>query len=204
MLYRKLVLGLLLAFTVLAGLIAYQLLPAGSALPTLPSLRFGTGSELGLALMLVLNNGLLLVIIGALTWVAAFHPIRRTPPALKALKLAAAPVALGLAGLLLYRKAAAAGSAAAILAGQSGTDPGLALLVSQLPHRLPEAAALLMIMTAPIYWLIRSAQVSSPRRSSFEAWLEVRRLAVPSLVLLALAAIVEVYLTPISTALMLK
>jgi hypothetical protein len=204
MLYRRMVLWLLAVFTVLAGLIAYRLLPDGSDLLSLPALRFGTGSELGLALMLVLNNLLPLVIIGGLTWVAAFHPVRKTPSTLKALKLAAAAGALGLAGLLLYRKASAAGSAAAILAGQSGTEPGLALLISQLPHRLPEAAGLLMILAAPIYWLIRSAQVSSPRRSSFEAWLEVKGLAAPSLVLLALAAIVEVYLTPISTAFMLK
>lgn len=164
---------------------------------------FHPGGDLALTIVTFLKNGVLVLAGVALVWAGSFHPTRRLPAWLAAAKLSAGPVHILFAAAVIYQKALAAGQAAAVLAGQTGRSPGLLLAVDAL-HGLLTVAGLALILTAPLFWLVRSVQVRSLRRSAFEAWLQARRLVVFAAILLLLGAIAETYVSPYMTAWLLQ
>lgn len=204
--YRRLVPLPVVAFLSMAIWQAYGPAAAGVGAGTaaVAAAQADTYEGASLALHLFLQNAWPLALGVGLAWAAAFHPARRPTGREAVLRLLAALTLGCLAAAVVYRKAVAAGSAAAILAAQVKRPPLLLILASQAPHGLLELTALALVLAAPLYWLVRTAQVFSLPRSTFEAWAEVRRLALPGVVLLAAAALVETYLTPITTAWFLR
>lgn len=171
---------------------------AGSYLPRLPELPVG-----GAALFLVYDLVPLLAVAG-LTWLAVFQPGRRYAWWTVGVKTAAAALGCLLAAWALLSKSVAAADGAMALAAQSKTGVWSLLIVSQLPHGLLKVAGLALIFAAPAYWLIRGAQVGSLSRATFESWVEVRRLAIPAVLLLITSAFIEAFVTPAVTALVLR
>ncbi|MDB4897394.1 MAG: hypothetical protein JWN15_3656, partial [Firmicutes bacterium] len=131
----------------------------------------------------------------ALIWGATFHPGRRPPLPLTALKYLAGLAAAAVTALLLYTEVRTMADAAYVLSTQTAQGPLTAWVASQAPHGVLQILALSLILAAPVFWLVRGIRLGLPR-ATFEAWVEVRRLALPSLGMLALAAAVEAYVTP--------
>jgi uncharacterized membrane protein SpoIIM required for sporulation len=65
-------------------------------------------------------------------------------------------------------------------------------------------AALAMLLAAPLYWVVRGTHVKSLRRATFEAWGEAKRLLLPSLALLTIAAALNVWATPALATMLLR
>jgi len=205
--YRRLVPLTLAAFVALTLLHAYWPDRASPVLATVTAYVYPglprslhPGSEIALTASVFLKNAVLASVSLVLAWAASFHPTRRIPGWAMTLKLAAGAAGLLFAAAVIYQKGLAAGHAAAVLGEQSGRSLGLILLASQAVHSLLNVAGLALILTAPLFWLVRSAQVTSLRRSAFEAWLQARRLALPAFVLLLLGAVAEVFVSPYATA----
>lgn len=194
--YRILIWVAVLAAAAAAGSAAvFGLCPACQiGVPGVPP--FLARSDIGLALWYFASNAVMAGVVLLLVRGAAFAPGKRTPAPLAALRLAGGATALLLALAILYAKAAPAGLAAAVLAGQSKQAPLLILGADQGLHSLPEWLGLALVLTAPLFWLVRGIQVRSLTRASFEAWVEARRRIGLALALLALAALIEVFLSP--------
>ncbi|HEY3364712.1 MAG TPA: stage II sporulation protein M [Symbiobacteriaceae bacterium] len=193
--YRKLMLLSLLLFGLLAGVAAYY-----APLPPIPGSGWSTGagarSGPGLVLVFFLTDGVPYGLMCLLAWATAFHPSRRYRWWQAALKYAAGAAGAALGAAVLYGKGALAGNGARALALQTGKPVGLMLLAGQGPHAVLEIVALSAALALPIYWLFRGAGTGSFRRATFEGWAEIRRRAWVWIVVLALAAVVQTYLTP--------
>lgn len=209
--YRRLVPVWVLMVVGLTCASAYSRTDAGSALVRLGALAtlaapgwLSTSGDLGLVLSAFLVN---LVPVGVgtlLAWVSAFNPARRPRTWELPLRwLGAAAMSVYTLAWLSGRVHAAA-AASVLLAGQVGKPPLLVLLAAHAPQGVVEALGAGLVFTAPLFWLIRTPQVRSFARASFEAWAEIRRLAAPALALLVLGAIIEVFLVPATTAMILQ
>lgn len=208
--YRKLVWVPMLAFCALTAAMVY--LPEGpwGALPVtalyarlvswLPGNRAG---DFRLAVTFFLT-GLVPMLIGLmLTWFAAFHPGRRAPAGLTLLKyLAVLAVGAQLVAHIYYRASGVA-DGARVLAQQIAKPLPVLLAGSGLPHALVEVAAISLVLSAPLYWLVRGVRVASLQRATFEAWVEIRRLTWPALALLLLATAIQTWAAPAITAALL-
>jgi hypothetical protein len=131
-----------------------------------------------------------------LIWAATFDPRRRYPFWVAGVKYLALVAALACAALELYREAARMGLGAFILSTQTTKGVLAAMAASQAPHGLLRIAGFSLLLTAPFFWLIRGARVAGLRRATYEAWIELKRLALPSLLLLVAAGLAESFLTP--------
>ena len=214
--YRKLVLVPVLAFCGLAVTLAFRAatLPLSFATPprglrslfevgfTLLPASVRAGWPLALALFL---TGLIPLLLGVgLSRFAAFDPGRRASWLHALLKYTAATALVAQTAAHIYYLAAGSALQAYVLAQQTQKPLLLMLLGNHLPHALVEVVALALVLTAPLYWIVRGLQVNSLQRATFEAWVEVRRLAWPAAALLAVAAALEVWATPAITAMILR
>lgn len=204
--YRRLVPLYVLAALVIAVARAYGLDDGGAPgeLAKLAPLAAPGGlaaaGDAGLTLSVLLRSLVPLSVGVALAWASAFHPGRRPPAWETALRGLALAAMAAYAGAVLLQTALTAGTAAKLLAYQSGKAPWALLLAAQSIHLLPRLLALALIFTAPLFWAVRALQVFSLPRCTFEAWAEVRRLVLPAVLLLAAAAVLEVFLAPRATA----
>lgn len=195
--YRWLMLGPVLLFCAISAVVAGRLT---AAMPTGPGTAasgfvHGPGRLAGLVGVgapvsaLVANIGLLLAGV-LLIWLAAFRPGGRYPVWLATLKYLAMLGTAGLAAVVLAYRGSWTGLTAAVLATQARKPLIVLLAAAWLPQALPEAVGLSAVLAAPLYWLVRSIQVRSLQRATFESWAETRRLILPAaLVLLAAAAL---------------
>lgn len=160
-------------------------------------------SEGGLAFVSLLKNllgfGLALVLIRA----GACHPGRKVTALPMLLHGAASGAAVAYAFFFLYDTVNATGLLAALYGRQTGQNPVM-VIAAALPHRLLEGSALLLILAAPLFVLIRSLQVLSLKQASFEGWLEARRRWRWAVALLLAAAVMEVYVSPAVTAYLVR
>jgi len=194
-LYRRLV---LLLAVVSAAAIAGQVLLGRSLMPDLPRVLLwrAEGSDLAVALKLWLGSMGAVAVGAGLVRLAAFHPVRQAPPWQRLLKLTAAAVAFGFALAAIAQVVGLKAASVAALAGQVGRRRMPAMLSTELLAALLQLAGLLLVLAAPVFWLVRGAAVRSLTRATFEAWLEVRRHIGPAAFTLALAVVAEVYLLP--------
>jgi hypothetical protein len=213
-LYRKLVWMPVLIFLALAVAMAYLAGGPWDLRDRLPIAAFyarsvrwlptNAAGDLKVAFTFFLT-GLVPMLLGlGLTWFTAFHPGRRTPWWLAALKYLAV-LAVGAQLIVhIYHRAAGVATVTHALGLQIAKPLGIRLLSSGLPHALIEVAAISFILSAPLYWLLRGVRVASLQRATFEAWVEIKRLVGPALVLLALATAIQVWATPSVTAALLR
>lgn|GEM_PF-4314834 len=211
--YRKLVWMPVLAFCALVTAMAY-LADGPWALPALPVaalyarltgwLPANAAGDLRLAVTFFLS-GLVPMLFGlGLTWFTAFHPGRRPPAALAALKYLAVLAVAAQLFVHIYYRAAGVATAAHALAQQISRPLPILLLLSGLPHALIESAAISFILSAPLYWLFRGVRVASLQRATFEAWIEIKRLIWPAVGLLAAATALQVWASPALSATLLR
>lgn len=142
---------------------------------------------------------ILLGLFAGLLWLGGFNPGRKYPLWIAWPKYVALCAAACLTGLMLYRKAFLAGSGVYLLALQTNQGHAGIMLVSQAPHLVLQILAFSVVWAAPLFWLVRGLGVRSLPRATFESWVEVRRLLLPGVLLLAASAAVEGYLTPLLT-----
>ncbi len=206
--YRRLVALWVVVYALLPVAVAYGWLGATPTLSRFVDLITPDGPSatgtMTLILSVLIANLFPLAVGVALAWVSAFNPGRRTKAWEIPLRgLGALAFAAYAAGLLLS-KAQAAAASSTLLAAQVGKPPWLVLTAAQAPHRVVEGAALGLVFTVPIFWAIRTPQVRSFVRSSFEAWAEARRLAIVAVLLVAVAAMIEVLVSPATTAMLFQ
>lgn len=212
--YRKLALTVLLLLVGLTAGIAFGYLPVSPALQTLQSGLFlslpawarpeNIGSGLGMAAVLLLGNLVPLVVVVSAVWLSVLHPGRRYGATAASCRYGMAIGAMGLALMILLQKADRAAVAVASLATQSAEPLVVIFAANQLPHLAFAWVAAALVLAAPFYTLVRTLQVGSMRRASFEARAELRRYLIVGGLLLALAALLEVYLTPTVTTWVLQ
>jgi hypothetical protein len=211
-LYRKviavLVLALLLGAAASAQFGQAGLLAGDSHLQAIMGRLQGWGlfrahTDIGLALASFLKNLLAFAAALCLARAGAFHPARRSPLTVAVLQYAALAGALGYTLYFVFDTATATGGLAAAYGRQTGLS-ALLVLVTVLLYRLAEGAALLLVLAAPVFAAVRAIQVLSLRQSSYEGWLEARRRWRGALLLLAGAALLEVYLTPAVTVYLVR
>jgi hypothetical protein len=187
--YRWLILGPLVAFCAISAVVARQAV-AGIILGTPAIVALSPAWLEQISPALALAMGALLV------WLAAFQPGRRYPPRVAGLKYASAAGAAALGWAVLLERGAWAGWQAAALATQVARPLPVLLAAAWLPRSLVEALALSAVAAAPLYWLVRTVQVRSLRRATFEGWLETRRLILPAALLLIAAAALDAWIGP--------
>ncbi|HYF92167.1 MAG TPA: hypothetical protein VD969_07960 [Symbiobacteriaceae bacterium] len=209
--YRKLVWMPVLAFCALTAAMAggWWTFPGGLSVAALYARLTGwlpanAAGDLRLAATFFVT-GLVPVAVGlGLTWFAAFHPGRRVSAGLALLKyLAVLAVGAQLVVHMYYRASGLAAGARAVGLQAPGPLPVL-LAASGLPHALLEVTAISFVLSAPLYWLFRGVRVASLQRATFEAWVEIKRLTVPALLLLAAATAIQVWAQPAITAAVLR
>lgn len=212
--YRKLVWMPVLLFAALAVAMAYLAGGPWDLRDRLPIAAFyaksvswlptNAAGDLRLAFTFFLT-GLVPMLLGlGLTWFTAFHPGRRTVWWVAGLKYLAVLLVGAQLVIHIYHRAAGVATATHALALQVPKPLGILLIVGGLPHAMIEVAAISFILSAPLYWLLRGVRVASLQRATFEAWVEIKRLAIPALGLLALATVVQVWATPSVTVLLLR
>lgn len=212
--YRKLTLVVLLLLAGLTAGIAFGYLPVS---PALQSLRTGlflslpawvrpenVGGGPAMALILLLGNLAPLVVVAGAIWLSALHPGRRYSASATSVRYGIAIGSMGLALVVLYMKADNAAGAVTALATQSAKPLVVIFAANQLPHAAFAWMAVSVVLAAPLYTLARTMQVGSMRRATFEARAELRRYLMVGGLLLAVAALVEVYLTPAVTTWLLR
>ncbi|HYF79691.1 MAG TPA: hypothetical protein VD973_21495 [Symbiobacteriaceae bacterium] len=212
--YRKLVWMPVLLFVALAVAMAYLAGGPWDLRDRLPIAAFyaksvswlptNAAGDLRLAYTFFLT-GLVPMLLGlGLTWFTAFHPGRRTVWWLAALKYLAVLMVGAQLIIHIYHRAAGVATATHALGLQIAKPLGTLLLIGGLPHAVIEVAAISFILSAPLYWVLRGVRVASLQRATFEAWVEIRRLTVPAVVLLGLATAIQVWATPSVTAALLR
>jgi hypothetical protein len=212
--YRRMALVVLLLLAGLTAGIALGYLPVSAPLQALRTGLFlslpawarpeNVGGGPGMAVILLLGNLAPLVVVVGAIWLSALHPGRRYSAAAASLRYGLAIGVVGLALVVLYMKADRAAGAIMALATQSARPPIVIFAANQLPHAAFAWMAVAMILAAPLYTLARTLQVGGMRRATFEAWAELRRHLLVAGLLLAVAALVEVYLTPAVTTWLLR
>jgi hypothetical protein len=212
--YRKLIWAPILAFLILAVAMAYlaggpgdfrQLLPVGAAYARLNSwLPANAAGDLQVGAAFFLTGLAPWLAAAGLTWLAAFHPARRAGQLLVLVKYLAGAAVVTLVVAHSFYRAAGVANAAYALEAQTGRPLPVALLSGGLLQTLVEMAALAMLLAAPLYWVVRGTHVKSLRRATFEAWGEAKRLLLPSLALLTIAAALNVWATPALATMLLR